>query len=53
MRSTQALARHASVATTERYCDLHLFDLRGAVRNLPLPGVSCVHDPNAAAVRSA
>jgi integrase len=37
MRTTQALARHASVTTTERYCDLHLFDLRGVVGRLPLP----------------
>jgi hypothetical protein len=37
MRTTQALARHASVTTTERYCDLHLFDLRGTVGRLPLP----------------
>ena len=38
-RMAQALARHASIETTlGTYTDLRLFDSKGAVANLPLPG---------------
>jgi integrase len=36
-RVTQALARHASGTTTERYLDLRLLDFDAAVERLPLP----------------
>ena len=37
-RMAQALARHADISTTmERYTDLRLLDLKGAVGKLPLP----------------
>ena len=40
-RMAQALARHASIETTlGTYTDLRLFDSKGAVANLPLPGTA-------------
>ena len=40
-RMAQALARHASIETTlGTYTDLRLFDSKGAVANLPLPGAA-------------
>ena len=36
-RVVQAVGRHASLRTTERYLDLHLFDTKGAVARMPLP----------------
>jgi integrase len=36
-RVVQAIARHASIRTTERYVDLRLFDTRATVAKMPLP----------------
>jgi integrase len=39
-RVIQAVARHASIRTTERYTDLRLFDVKGAIGRMPLPSRS-------------
>jgi integrase len=36
-RVVQAIARHKSIRTTERYVDLRLFDTRATVAKMPLP----------------
>jgi len=50
-RLAQALARHADISVTmERYTDLRLLDMKGAVGMLPLPGA---HPSDAARAASA
>jgi hypothetical protein len=40
-RMAQALARHASIETTMgTYTDLRLFDMKGTVERLPVPGTT-------------
>jgi integrase len=39
-RVVQAVARHASIRTTERYTDLRLFDVKGTIGRMPLPAAA-------------